>query len=156
MEHISIDFKGPMEHISIDFKGPMEDIGIDFKGPVEDISIDFKGPMKHINIVNWITMTRKSGEHRTAVSTLLGLISSVIPWSPSLDIEPATSECKTETVPLSHWSTSHTSDVKSTSHGNCMTNQPVCVLQVTSVLFTEDTVTSRTMSSQEHWKYTSR
>ena len=37
---------------------------------------------------------------------------------------------------------SHTSDAKLTSHGKFAANSPECVLQVTSVLFTDDTVTS--------------
>ena len=38
----------------------------------------------------------------TAVSTLLGFISSVIPRSLPLGIEPATTECRIKTLPLSH------------------------------------------------------
>ena len=40
-----------------------------------------------------------------------------IPWSP-----PVTTECRAETLPLSHQSTLPTSDAKSTSHGNCVVN----------------------------------
>ena len=72
-----------------------------------------------------------------------------IPWSPPLEIEPATIDCRAKTLQLSHESISHTSGAKLTSHGNCAANWPKCVLQVTSVLFTEDTVTSRATSSQE-------
>ena len=72
-----------------------------------------------------------------------------IPWSPPLEIKLETTDCKAETLPLSHQFISHTSDAKLTSHGNCMANEPGCVLQVTSVLFTEDMVISRAMSSQE-------
>ena len=45
-----------------------------------------------------------------------------IPWSPPLEIEPATTECRAETLPLSHQSESHTSDAKSTNHGNRTAN----------------------------------
>ena len=37
-----------------------------------------------------------------------------IPWSPPLEIEPTTTDCRAETLQLSH-----TSDAKLTSHGNC-------------------------------------
>ena len=60
-----------------------------------------------------------------------------ISWSPLLKIKPATIECRAETLPLNHQSTFHTSDAKLTSHGNCAANKPECVLQVTTVLFTE-------------------
>ena len=45
-----------------------------------------------------------------------------IPWSLPLEIEPATTECRNETLPLSHQFTSHIIDAKSTSHGNCAAN----------------------------------
>ena len=45
-----------------------------------------------------------------------------IPWSPPLEIKPATTECRAETLQLSHQSTSYTSDAQPTSHGNCTAN----------------------------------
>ena len=81
---------------------------------------------KELVIVNWITMTGKSGKHLrathpkhwTAVSTLLGIIRSVIPWSPPVEIEPANTEWRAETLSLSPQSTSHTNGAKLTSHHN--------------------------------------
>ena len=70
-----------------------------------------------------------------------------------MEIKPAITECRDETLPLNHPSTSHISDIKSTSNGNCAANQRKCVLKVISKLFTEDTVTSRAPSSQEDGKY---
>ena len=68
--------------------------------------------------MNWITSTRKSGEHLrdmqkrwTAVSTLLGLISSVYRDLPQ-ETESATTECWAEIIPLTHQSISHKSDAK--------------------------------------------
>ena len=40
---------------------------------------------------------------------------------PPLEMEPATTEYRAESLLLSHWSTSHTSDAKLTSHGKCAT-----------------------------------
>ena len=78
--------------------------------------------------INWITMTRKSGKHfhatyRTLDSCfdLIRFHQQCIPWSPLLEIEPATTESRAETLPLGHQSTSHTSDAKLTSHGKCVT-----------------------------------
>ena len=61
------------------------------------------------NNVNWIMMTRKSGEHLFTAHTetldcLFDLIRShqrFISWSPSLEIEPATTDCRAETLQLS-------------------------------------------------------
>ena len=47
--------------------------------------------------------------HWTAVSTLLGLISSVYRESPPLEIETVATECRAETQTLNHRSTSHIS-----------------------------------------------
>ena len=77
-------------------------------------------------------MTRKSGKHcvwrRETLDSCSGLIRfhhECIPWSPSLEFEPATPECRTQTEPLSHWSTLHTSAAKLTSHdkGVCDVDQ---------------------------------
>ena len=76
-----------------------------------------------------------------------------IPRSPPLEIKPAPTECRTETLPLSPRSTSHTNTAKSTRHGYCAANKPKCVFHVTSVCFTEDTFTSKAKSSQEDWNY---
>ena len=45
-----------------------------------------------------------------------------IPWSSQLEIEPTTTECRAETLPLSNQSRSRTRDAKLTSHGNCVAN----------------------------------
>ena len=54
-----------------------------------------------------------------------------------------TSDHRAETILLSH-SPYRTCDAKLTSYDNCAANWPECVLQVTSVHFAEDTVTSMT------------
>ena len=45
-----------------------------------------------------------------------------IPWSPPLEIEPATTGCRAKTLQLSHESISHTSDTILPSHCNCAAN----------------------------------
>ena len=62
---------------------------------------------------NWITMTRKSGKHfHVTYGTLeicFDLIRShqqCIPWPPPQEIEPATTECRVQTLPQGHWSIS--------------------------------------------------
>ena len=59
-------------------------------------------------VINWITLTRKSSEHCVWYSETLDncfdFISShqqCISWSPPLEIEPVTTECRAETLPLS-------------------------------------------------------
>ena len=54
-------------------------------------------------------------------------------WSPPLEIEPATTECRAKTLPLSHKSTSHTDDTESTSHGNQCWWDPISSKQLSSV-----------------------
>ena len=68
---------------------------------------------------NVITMIRKSSKHSHATSATLyscfDLIWShqqCILWSPPLEIEPATTECKAETLSLGHRSMLHISDPK--------------------------------------------
>ena len=43
-----------------------------------------------------------------------------IPWSPQLEIEPATTDCRAETLQLSQQFISLTSDAKLTRHGNVL------------------------------------
>ena len=107
-------------------------------------------------------MTRKDGEHlRTTYGNTGQLFrpykvsSAVYAVISPLEIEPSTTKCRAETLPLSSQYTSHTNDATSTSHGNCAAISPECILQVTSVLFTEDTVTSMATSSQEDRRYAS-
>ena len=45
-----------------------------------------------------------------------------IPWSPSQEIELATTDCRVETPQLSQQSISHSSDANLTSQGNCAAN----------------------------------
>ena len=66
-----------------------------------------------------------------------------IPWHPSLEIEQATTERRAETLPLSLLSTQVTPNLLVIIFA-----RPIN-LKVTYVHFTEDTVTSRTPSSQE-------
>ena len=74
---------------------------------------------------NWITLTRKYGKHSVRHTKhyfdLIRAHQQWVPWSPLLDIEPATTESRAETLPLSHCSTSHTSNAKLISHAKCMT-----------------------------------
>ena len=58
--------------------------------------------------MNWITTIRKfantCAEHTETLDSCFDLISSHqqhIPWPPPLEIEPATTECRAETLPLS-------------------------------------------------------
>ena len=85
--------------------------------------IELPWPENHANTYAWHT--------ETLDSCFLSLIGSVLPWYPPLEIEPLTTECKAETLPLSH-----KSNAKSTSHSNYAANWRECVLQVTSVLIT--------------------
>ena len=60
--------------------------------------------------------------HWTPVSTLLDLINSVYrDLSPTLEIKPATTECRAETLLLNHLSTPHPIGVKLTNHSKCAT-----------------------------------
>ena len=73
----------------------------------------------HLDIllrINWITMTGKSSKHcawhTEPLHCCFDLIRShqlCIPWSPPLEIEPVTTECRAETLTLRYRSTSHTS-----------------------------------------------
>ena len=67
-----------------------------------------------INIINWITKTRKSGKQ---LCMTYGTTGQSILWSPPLEIKPATTDCRGKTLPLCYWSKSHTYDAKLTSHG---------------------------------------
>ena len=62
--------------------------------------------------------------HTETLDSCFNLIRShqpCVPWSP-LEIKPVTTEYRAENLPLSHLSTSHTSDAKLTSHCNCAVN----------------------------------
>ena len=79
-------------------------------------------------------------------STSLGVINSIYRdlhrwWS---NQRPQSRNSTTEPQSISH-----TNDAISTSHDNCVANWPECILQVTSVLFAVDAVTSRATFSQE-------
>ena len=87
-------------------------------------------------IILWIELPQQenpantSTQHTETLDRCFDLIRShqqCIPWSSPLEIKPVTTECRAETLPLSPRSTSHTSDARLTSHGEC-------VLQVTSIL----------------------
>ena len=67
--------------------------------------IELPWPENPVNICAWHSET----------------LDSCIQWSPPppQEIETATTKCRAENLPLNHQSTSHTSDAKSTSHGNC-------------------------------------
>ena len=76
-------------------------------------------------------MTRKSNKHDiwnlwTAVLTLLGVFSNSYRDFPPLKIKPGTKECRAETLPLSYWSTLHTSDAKSTVQWFHISCESVC------------------------------
>ena len=70
-------------------------------------------------ILNWIPMTRKSGkpytQHTETLDSFFTLIKShqqCITWSPPLEIELVTTDCRAETLQLSQQFISHTSDAK--------------------------------------------
>ena len=80
------------------------------------------------SFVNWIelpwpeNLANTYTQHTETLNSCFDLIRShqqCIPWSPPLEIEPATTDCKAETLQLSHWSISHISDAKLTSHWRC-------------------------------------
>ena len=63
--------------------------------------------------------------HTETLDSCFNLIRShqqCIPWSPPLEIKPATTEHRAETLQLCPQSTLHTSDAKLTSHDNCTAN----------------------------------
>ena len=63
--------------------------------------------------------------HTETLDSCFNLIRShqqCIPWSPPLEIEAATTDCRAESLLLSHESILHTSDAKLTSHCNCAAN----------------------------------
>ena len=74
-------------------------------------------------------MTRKSDKHLRVTYGSVDINFNVIRsyqqrislYFP-MDIEPLTSECRAENLPLSYWSTSDASDPKLTSHDNCTPN----------------------------------
>ena len=79
----------------------------------------------------WIELLRPENpantwaRHTETLDSSFDLIRShqhCMQWSSPLEIEPATTECRAEKLPMSHLSISHTSDTKSTSHGNIVAN----------------------------------
>ena len=56
--------------------------------------------------VSWVSWNREK-EFKFCI-----IYQQYISWSPSLEIEPATKECRVETLPLSYWSTSNRSVAK--------------------------------------------
>ena len=73
--------------------------------------------------------------HTETLDSCFGRIRSYqqcIPSSPPLEIEPANTDCRAETLQMSQQPISHTSNVKLTSHGKCAANLNVsCKLQRT-------------------------
>ena len=105
-------------------------------------------------LVNLISMTRKSSKlymrHTEKLDNYFDLITShqqYIPSFPPLEIEPTTTRCRDEALPLNYWSTSNAKAAKLTSRGKCVVNQPVVSCSYIRTL-TEDTVTSRATSSK--------
>ena len=78
--------------------------------------IELLWPENLVNTYAWHTETLES------YFNLIWSHQQCIPWSPPLQIEPVTTDCRAKTLQLSHLSISHTSDAKLTSHGNCTTN----------------------------------
>ena len=78
--------------------------------------IELPRPENPANTCTWHTETLDS------CFDLIRFHHKSIPWSASREIEPATIECRAKTLPLRHQLTSHTSDDKLTSHGNCVDN----------------------------------
>ena len=82
-------------------------------------------------IINWMTMTKKSGKHSMwhtePQGSCFDLIKSYqqhILCTPPLEIEPVTTEYRAKTLPLSYWFTLHTSNAKLTTHGKCAAIKP--------------------------------
>ena len=100
-------------------------------------------------IINWITMTRKSGRnyvwHTETLDCCFDLIMSCqlrTLWPATLEIKLATIECRTKTLSLSDWS-------KSISHSKYAANYMYIRIPI------GDTVTLRATSSQKDWRYAS-
>ena len=95
-------------------------------------------------VVNWITMTRKSGgEHLRITYRNTGQLFRPNLVSSAVYTMICTSGYRTSDHRLqSRNSTTEPLLISHTSHGNCVANWSECVLQVTSVLFEEDMVTS--------------
>ena len=79
-----------------------------------------------INIVNWITMTRKSAEHLPTIYGNTRLLfwpykvsSAVYTVISTIGDRTSDHRFSAETLQLGHQFISHISDAKSTSHGNC-------------------------------------
>ena len=100
-----------------------------FQSNTKNFTMIIESRVTNNNFINWITMTRKTGKHLRAIHGTIGLLfrpfrshQQCIPWSPPLEIELETRECRAETLPLSYWSKSHTVDAKLTNHGKCAAN----------------------------------
>ena len=69
--------------------------------------------------------TNPYARHTETLDNCFDLIRShqqCIRWSPTLDIEQATTDCKAKIMKLSHQSISLRGDAKLTSYGNCVAN----------------------------------
>ena len=82
-------------------------------------------------IILWIEITWPENPantyawHKETLDSCFELIRSHqqrIPWSPSTDIEPGTTDCRAETLQQRNECISHISDTKLISHGNCVAN----------------------------------
>ena len=83
---------------------------------IKNYRIDLPWPENPANTCDW---------HTEILDSCFDLIRShqwCLPWSSPLEIEPATTDCRAETLPLRYWSTSHTSDAKLISDDNCAAN----------------------------------
>ena len=79
-------------------------------------------------IISWIELpwpenpANTYARHTETLDSCFDLIRShqqCILWSPPLEIKPATTDFRAETLQLSYQYLSHTSDAKLTRHGNC-------------------------------------
>ena len=95
----------------------------DLKG--KDIDIQFS--FLNRGIILWIELpwpenpANTCARHTETLDSCFDLIRShqpCIPWSPPLEIKPATTDCRAETLLLSQQFISHTSDAKLTSYGS--------------------------------------
>ena len=105
---------------------------------LKDKDIDVYFSFLSRGIILWIELPRPENpantytQHMETPDSCFNLTRShqqCIPWSPLLEIEPATTDCWAETLQLSQQSISHTSDTKLTSHGNCASNSQFLYLK---------------------------
>ena len=102
-------------------------------------------------IINWITMTRNQVNTCACHMEPLDSCFDLIRYNQQCNGD-RTSDHRIETLLLSYWSSSQTSDAKSTRHGNCTPFNLMCLVTYICT-HPEDKVTSRDTSSHEKMNF---